>query len=42
MSGNPCGEPAPEWRDLDIWRAELRRKPPPELAAAARTCGAGP
>jgi hypothetical protein len=27
--------PVPDWRDLDHWRAELARKPPPELAAAA-------
>jgi hypothetical protein len=25
---------APDWRDLDHWRAELRREPPAELAAA--------
>jgi hypothetical protein len=28
-------EPAHDWHDLEHWRRELRRKPPPELAAAA-------
>jgi hypothetical protein len=27
--------PEPDWRDLDYWRRELRRKPPAELALAA-------
>ena len=30
-----AAEPVPDWRDLDFWRAELRRKPPAELATAA-------
>jgi hypothetical protein len=31
---SPAPDAPPDWRDLEHWRAELRRKPPPELAQA--------
>jgi hypothetical protein len=35
MSTLETGEAPHDWTDVDHWRAELERKPPDELAAAA-------